>query len=81
MKGLMSTFAMKEPTRMIERPIAPPIERSNWLAAIGRIKASAMIAVIAYGADLDRTLARAETSINRMLKRDAQFKGGVTAAR
>jgi multiple sugar transport system substrate-binding protein len=40
-----------------------------------------MIAVIAYGADRDRTLARAETSINRMLARDAQFQGGTAAPR
>jgi len=60
--------------------VALPIEVARQ-AIIGKMLGDAMIAVIAYGADLDRTLARAETSINRMLKRDAQFKGGVTAAR
>ncbi len=60
--------------------VALPIEVARQ-AIIGKMLGDAMIAVIAYGADLDRTLARAETSINRMLKRDAQFKGEVTAAR
>jgi multiple sugar transport system substrate-binding protein len=60
--------------------VALPIEVARQ-AIIGKTLGDAMVAVIAYGADLDRTLARAETSINRMLKRDAQFQGGTTAAR
>jgi multiple sugar transport system substrate-binding protein len=60
--------------------VALPIEVARQ-AIIGKTLGDAMVAVIAYGADLDRTLARAETSINRMLARDAQFQGGTTAAR
>lgn len=56
--------------------VALPIEVARQ-AIIGKMLGDAMIAVIAYGADLDRTLTRAETGINRMLKRDAQFKGAV----
>jgi multiple sugar transport system substrate-binding protein len=60
--------------------VALPIEVARQ-AIIGKTLGDAMVAVIAYDADLDRTLARAETSINRMLERDAQFQGGITAAR
>jgi multiple sugar transport system substrate-binding protein len=58
--------------------VALPIEVARQ-AIIGKTLGDAMVAIIAYGADLDRTLARAETSINRLLKRDAQFQGGVMA--
>jgi multiple sugar transport system substrate-binding protein len=60
--------------------VALPIEVARQ-AIVAKTLGDAMIAVIAYGADLDSTLARAETSINRMLARDAQFQGGTTAAR
>ena len=60
--------------------VALPIEVARQ-AIIGKTLGDAMVAVIAYGADQDSTLARAETSINRMLARDAQFQGGATAAR
>jgi multiple sugar transport system substrate-binding protein len=60
--------------------VALPIEVARQ-AIVAKTLGDAMVAVIAYGADPDRTLARAETSINRMLARDAQFQGGTTAAR
>ncbi|WP_082548321.1 extracellular solute-binding protein [Massilia sp. Root335] len=60
--------------------VALPIEVARQ-AIVAKTLGDAMIAVIAYGADLDRTLARAETSIDRMLARDAQFQGGATAPR
>jgi multiple sugar transport system substrate-binding protein len=60
--------------------VALPIEVARQ-AIIGKTLGDAMVAVIAYGAEPDSTLARAETSINRMLARDAQFQGGATAAR
>lgn len=60
--------------------VALPIEVARQ-AIIGKTLGDAMVAVIAYGADQDSTLARAETSINRMLARDAQFQGGAAAAR
>jgi multiple sugar transport system substrate-binding protein len=60
--------------------VALPIEVARQ-AIVAKTLGDAMIAVIAYGADEDSTLARAETSINRMLARDAQFQGGATAAR
>jgi multiple sugar transport system substrate-binding protein len=60
--------------------VALPIEVARQ-AIVAKTLGDAMIAVIAYGADLDSTLARTETSINRMLARDAQFQGGTTAAR
>jgi multiple sugar transport system substrate-binding protein len=60
--------------------VALPIEVARQ-AIVAKTLGDAMIAVIAYGADRDRTLARAETSINRMLARDAQFQGGTAAPR
>jgi multiple sugar transport system substrate-binding protein len=60
--------------------VALPIEVARQ-AIVAKTLGDAMIAVIAYGAEPDSTLARAETSINRMLARDAQFQGGTTAAR
>ena len=60
--------------------VALPIEVARQ-AIIGKTLGDAMVAVIAYGAEPDSTLARAETSINRMRARDAQFQGGATAAR
>jgi multiple sugar transport system substrate-binding protein len=60
--------------------VALPIEVARQ-AIVAKTLGDAMIAIIAYGADQDRTLARAETSINRMLARDAQFQRGNTAAR
>lgn len=55
--------------------IALPITVARQ-AIITKTLGDAMTSVIVYGADMERTLARAETSINRMLERDAQFKGG-----
>ncbi|MRW91446.1 extracellular solute-binding protein [Duganella sp. FT80W] len=60
--------------------VALPIEVARQ-AIVSKTLGDAMTSVIVYGADLDRSLARAETSINRMLERDAQFQGGVAAAR
>ena len=60
--------------------VALPIEVARQ-AIVAKTLGDAMVAVIAYGAETDSTMARAETSINRMLARDAQFQGGATAAR
>jgi multiple sugar transport system substrate-binding protein len=59
--------------------VALPIEVARQ-AIVAKTLGDAMIAVIAYGAELDSTLARAETGINRMLARDAQFQGGTGAS-
>jgi multiple sugar transport system substrate-binding protein len=59
--------------------VALPIEVARQ-AIVGKTLGDALTATIVYGADVDKTLAQAETSINRMLARDAQFKGGTTAA-
>jgi multiple sugar transport system substrate-binding protein len=57
--------------------VALPIEVARQ-AIVGKTLGDALTAAIVYGADVDKTLASAETSINRMLARDAQFNGGTS---
>lgn len=59
--------------------VALPIEVARQ-AIVSKTLGDAMTAAIAYGADIDQAMSRAETSINRMLERDAQFKGGTAPA-
>jgi multiple sugar transport system substrate-binding protein len=60
--------------------VALPIEVARQ-AIIGKTLGDALIGTVVYGADVAQTLARTETSINRMLERDAQFQGNVTTTR
>ncbi|MFS2135023.1 extracellular solute-binding protein [Duganella sp. Dugasp56] len=55
--------------------VALPIEVARQ-AIVAKTMGDAMTSAIAYGADVDQSMSRAETSINRMLERDSQFKGG-----
>jgi multiple sugar transport system substrate-binding protein len=59
--------------------VALPIEVARQ-SIVAKTLGDAVTSAIAYGADVDQSMARAETSINRMLERDAQFKGGADAA-
>ncbi|MFS2002784.1 extracellular solute-binding protein [Duganella sp. CT11-25] len=59
--------------------VALPIEVARQ-AIVGKMLGDALTAAIVFGAEVDKTLSQAETSINRMLKRDAQFQGGAAVA-
>ena len=59
--------------------VALPIEVARQ-AIVGKTLGDALTATIVFGASVDKTLSGAETSINRMLKRDAQFQGEQPAA-
>lgn len=58
--------------------VALPIRVARQ-AIVTKTLGDALNSAIVFGADADATLARAETSINRMLARDAQFKGGAVS--
>jgi multiple sugar transport system substrate-binding protein len=60
--------------------VALPIEVARQ-AIITKTLGDALISTVVYGADVAQTLTRTETSINRMLERDAQFQGNVATAR
>jgi multiple sugar transport system substrate-binding protein len=59
--------------------VALPIEVARQ-AIVGKTLGDALTATIVFGAGVEKTLSGAETSINRMLKRDAQFQGGAEVA-
>ncbi|MYN28689.1 extracellular solute-binding protein [Duganella levis] len=60
--------------------VALPIEVARQ-AIITKTLGDALISTVVYGADVAQTLTRTETSINRMLERDAQFQGDAATAR
>lgn len=59
--------------------VSLPIEVARQ-AIVSKTLGDAMTSAIAFGANIDQAMSHAETSINRMLERDAQFKGGAAPA-
>lgn len=58
--------------------VALPIEVARQ-AIVTKTLGDALNSAIVFGADVDATLIRAETNINRMLARDAQFRGSTVS--